>query len=292
VVSALPAFGTLGLPLVFSLAVGTGGQPRVYVYLLPFLCISVAVAADELRRRLLIFIPGWRWAAPLAAFATSVPLLAALSSIPVVPAETGYRDTGSWVHEKTEPGDVVIVPYIVDSAVGYYSDGMTVQRARDAVGEGLRRLFVVERPGTPRFDIEDLMLASNFTTDAADHLDTHRSWSFPADAFDHVVRFGLTTVIRPRQDLRSVDLGALTRTQGWQLYVQTSPDGVEWAQHAHPDGRTSLQLQTDGGAVLHSAADDAVGLFERPRLAGRTRRLVGRTSVCCSVPAGPVGHRC
>jgi len=143
VVSALPAFGTLGLPLVFSLAVGTGGQPRVYVYLLPFLCISVAVAADELRRRLLIFIPGWRWAAPLAAFATSVPLLAALSSIPVVPAETGYRDTGSWVHEKTEPGDVVIVPYIVDSAVGYYSDGMTVQRARDAVGEGLRRLFVV-----------------------------------------------------------------------------------------------------------------------------------------------------
>ena len=49
------------------------------------------------------------------------------------------------------------------------------------------------RPGTPRFDIEDLMLASNFTTDAADHLDTHRSWSFPADAFDHVVRFGLTT---------------------------------------------------------------------------------------------------
>ena len=50
--------GTLGLPLVFSLAAGTGGQPRVYVYLLPFLCISVAVAADELRRRRLIFVPG------------------------------------------------------------------------------------------------------------------------------------------------------------------------------------------------------------------------------------------
>ncbi|MBT6145542.1 MAG: hypothetical protein HOH74_08945, partial [Gemmatimonadetes bacterium] len=195
-----------------------------------------------------------RWSPLLLTVITVAPLAAAFGNLPAPANETGYRAAGRWVREQTVPGDVIIAPYIVDSAIGYYSRGATVQRLRDAVRVGPRRLFVMTRPGTARFEFGDLMLTSNFTTDAANHLDAHRSWVLPAEAFETIAHFGRSTVSRPRKKLQRIDLGELTATGGWQLYAQTSEDAPQWGERRLADGRLSLQLrlQVGAAAVLHS----------------------------------------
>ncbi|HIG16209.1 MAG TPA: hypothetical protein EYQ31_02325 [Candidatus Handelsmanbacteria bacterium] len=245
--------GIFALPLLFSLAVATGGQPRVYVYLLPLICIAVAVAADELRLRLQSRLPAQRWARSIVTVVTFLPLAIPFCRLPSTPTESGYRAAGRWIQAQTKPGDVLVVPYIVDSAIGYYAAGMTVQRLRDAVGTGVGRLFFITHPGTARFDFEDLMLASNFTTDAAHHLDTYHNWSLPASAFAPVAHFDLTTVSRPVAALQSIDLGSLTQAQSWELFAQTTPDAARWSQQEGSNGELSMKLQLQtGAAVLHS----------------------------------------
>ena len=243
----------LALPLLMSLAVATGGEARVYTYLLPFALIAAVTAADGLIRRCHSILPARPWALPLVRLIALVSLLATFSNVPTWPQETGYRDAGRWVSEQSRPGDVVIIPYIVDSAVGYYSGGLTVQRVREAVTGTVRRLFVVTRPGVARFDLDDLMLASNFTTEAARHLDAHRNWVLPAAALEPVGHFGLTAVSRFPQEPRAVDLGELTDADSWHLYAQTSPDTVHWSQQRQADGSPALHLHVqNGAAVLHT----------------------------------------
>ena len=244
--------GLLVLPLLFSLAVATGGQSRVYVYLLPFICIACAVTADAVARwlhgKLSTRLPSPRlnadWLLHLAVLIAFVLLVAAFRNSTERPAETGYRDTGRWVQEQTHPGDVVIVPYIVDSGIGYYSAGTTVQRVGEAVRQGIQRLFIVTRPGVPRFDLDDLMLASNFTTDAAGHLDTHSNWQLPATHIAPVEHFDLNTVSQISGDLQQVDLGRLTQPENWQLFAETQLDATEWSHTKH-DELALLHIQSN-----------------------------------------------
>lgn len=254
--AGLYLLGLLVFPLVLSLGVSTGGQPRVYVFLLPLVCIALGVLAEGAQRGVAAV---WhhRWNRAVTATLLSALLLVGFrSTADLIPPETGDRDTGRWIAAHTRPGDVVVVPYILDSAVGYYARGATVQRVRQAVAGGLRRLYLVTRPGVPRFDLPDYMLATNFTTAAAAHADTHRDWPLPAAAFRELVRFDRTAVLATRDSVRAVPLGDLSRPDRWRLFQASGPDGAAWFPVPHPahSQRTALQLRAAAGqaAVLHS----------------------------------------
>jgi hypothetical protein len=245
------------VPFLLSLALSTGGAPRTYVFLLPFVCIGLGVAAAGVEERLLRWLPAAAWTRAVAGCAVLLLLAAGFSRGPLSSApETGYRRAGRFVAESTAPGDVVVVPYIVDSAVGYYSDGATVQRLREAVAGGLRRLLFLTRPGTPRFELADLMLATNFTTDAGHHADTYRNWRLPTDAFDSVSRFDRVEILEPAQPLRPAALPDLLRPDSWSLYYQSHPQATTWFPVPHPghSARSALQVRVsnEAPAVLHS----------------------------------------
>ena len=266
----------LSLPPLFSLAVSTGGEPRVYVYLLPFVSIALATAADRFVRWLHARLQ--HGSSRMLAVAAFVPLCAAFSNLPSRPTETGYRDTGRWIRQHTRAGDVVVVPYIVDSAIGYYSGGMTVQRVREAVG-GVERLFFVTRPGTARFDVGDLMLASNFTTEVAGHRDTYRNYSLPAGSFEAIASFALTTVSQPREPPVPIDLGKLTRSRAWRLFARTSVDSAQWSAHVRPDGQELLRLDVQDGAVVLHTMQTFVTRQSGLLLLGYSKRGTGYASV-------------
>lgn len=249
--------GLLVLPLVLSLGLATGGQPRVYAYLLPLICTAVAVAADRVRLRLDARLPAAERIRTVAAVLLLCPLAAGLAAWPgQTPPETGDRDAGRWIAAHTVPGDVVVVPYILDSALGYYSRGATVQRVREAVAGGLHRLWFATHPGVPRFDLPDYMLATNFTTPSAAHADTHRDWRLPASAFREVERFARTAILAPRDSVRAVPFADLSRPDSWRLYEQSAPGAAHWFPVPHPahSQRTALQVRVGRGhaAVLHS----------------------------------------
>jgi hypothetical protein len=254
----------LGLPLLFSLALSTGGQPRVYLYLLPVLLTCVAIGLDELRTHLQALLPGG--AAPIVAtLVLLLPAGFAVGDVPSAPMETGYRDAGRWVHDHTSPGDAVVVPYIMDSAIGYYADGATVQRLRDLATEPPRRLLLVERPGTPRFASDGLMLAQNYTTQAAGHADTYTERSFPVGGFAEVVGFGPTRVLASAP-LQPVDLGNLTSADSWRLVAQAGADSATWATGEGFAGAPSLRLVVPANTrtalrTKHTFRPDADGLL-------------------------------
>ena len=236
----------IGLPLILNLALGTQAESRLYVFLVPFSLVAIAAGAESLRLLLLRNTTG------LARWASALPILAALASFyheAATPIETGYRDAGRFVTQQTSPGDLVIVPYIMDSGIGYYSDGATVERLRSIPESGIDRVLVLHRPGTPRFSLDDLMLSSNFTTEEADHLDTYAHLTLPSQAFVQVDRFGPTAIHTMQTSPVAINLGDLTLDDAWNLYYVQNPTTAKLA--ITPNQR--LRLDPAGGAaVLHS----------------------------------------
>ncbi len=236
----------LGLPLLLNLALGTQADPRVYVFLVPFSLLAIAAGTESLRLLLQRKFSGTlRWAA-------AIPIVAVIAGFYTdikAPMETGYRAAGRYVAEQTQAGDLVIVPYIMDSAIGYYSDGATVDRVRSLPKAGIKRVFFVDRPGTPRFRLADLMLASNFTNDAADHRDTYAHLQLPEAAFLPVREFGPTAVHQLPTVPTSFDHADLAQTDAWNLYYASNPDQTSFVT------TTPLSFRLDpagGSAVLHS----------------------------------------
>ena len=135
-----------------------------------------------------------RWAAALPLVAVGAAFYSNVSA----PMETGYRDAGRYVAEQTGPGDLVIVPYLMDSAIGFYSAGATLDSMRAIPETGINRVLCVDRPGTAHVSLDDLMLASTVTTEAAAHRDTYAPLRLPTPAFNAITPSGFTVVHPPR----------------------------------------------------------------------------------------------
>ena len=236
----------IGLPLVLNLALGTQAEPRLYLFLVPFSLVAIAAGAESLRLLIMRKTFGTlRWAAALPLIAVGAAFYSNVSA----PMETGYRDAGRYVAEQTGPGDLVIVPYIMDSAIGFYSAGATVDRMRAIPETGINRVLFVGRPGTASFRLDDLMLASNFTTDAADHRDTYAHLRLPTAAFTAIRHFGSTVVHTSRSSPTPIDLGSLNQADAWHLYYAEDPATTSITATT----ASALRLDAAGGAaVIHS----------------------------------------
>lgn len=232
----------LGLPLLLSLGMSTGGQSRVYLFLLPFVLLSLSFLTIRLHRTLHVALSLRRHISVVLLVALFLPALLVFSGWPSPPPETGYRVAGKWVHEHTQPGDIVVVPYIMDSAIGYYSKGATVGRARDAASTPAQRLLLLSRPGVPRFNPDSLMLATNYTTDGAHHTDTYRSRRWPADWFSEIQLGGATQILQSQQAPSPIDFGDLTDGAAWGVLVESRLNAAHIAVDSTARG-PALRLQ-------------------------------------------------
>jgi hypothetical protein len=236
----------VGLPLVLTLALGAHAEPRLYLFLVPFSLVAIAAGAESLRLLIQRKTAGAiRWTAALPILAVGAAFYSNVSA----PIETGYRDAGRYVAEQTRAGDLVIIPYIMDAAIGFYAAGATVDRVRAIPETGIHRVLFVDRPDTDHFRLDDLMLAANFTTDAADHRDTYAHLQLPTAAFTAIRHFGSTVVHATRTSATPIDLGILNQADAWHLYYAQDPAATSITATA----ASALRLDAGGkAAVIHS----------------------------------------
>ncbi len=172
------------------------------------------------------------------------------------PSDTGYRQFGEMIAEEVGEGDLVVAPYIMDSSLGYYTDGLLEERVREVVLKGrLQRLLVAARSGAgPRYSLADYMLTTNFTTAEAGHTDRYRNYELPAGAFQAVRQTGnlrLFESLHPPEIV--VDGSEHLATDAWRVYYESHPNTTKISTGLD-DGSRELRLSTVDKAtfVLHS----------------------------------------
>ena len=227
------------VPFALNLLMGLAGPSRVYAFATPFLVLSVArgvTAVPQLVRRIK---PGPGTSIfPLVIVGT----IAVAGYVPAAqdgPTDTGYRQFGKMITEEVGDGDLVVAPYIMDSSLGYYTQGLLLKQVREVIveEEGSQRLLVATRVGdVPRFSLADYMLTTNFTTAEGGHADRYRNYEFPEDAFRVVRQTGnlrlFEALARPRAAISDPRRLA---AEFWHVYYESHPN------------TTKISSSVDGG---------------------------------------------
>ena len=247
------------LPFGLNLLMGVAGPSRVYGFSTPFLMLLVARGVMAVPR--LIQRARHDWGSGIRR-STSLGIgvgVAVASFLPTSfdgPSDNGYRVFGEMITEEVGEGDLVVVPYIMDSSLGYYTDGLLEERVREVVLKGrLQRLLVAARSGAgSRYSLADYMLTTNFTTAEAGHTDRYRNYELPAGAFQAVRQTGnlrLFESLHPPEIV--VDGSEHLATDAWRVYYESHPNTTKISTGVD-DGSRELRLSAVNEAtfVLHS----------------------------------------
>jgi hypothetical protein len=250
----------ISLPFALNLLMGVAGPSRVYAFATPFLVLLVARGVTAVPWLLQRLGPGWgsnrRRSISLVA-ATGVATASFLPASWDGPADTRYRQFGQMIAQEAGHGDLVVAPYIMDSSLGYYTDGLLVDRVREIVlKRGLQRLLLVARSGEqPRYSLSDYMLTTNFTTAQTGHTDRYREYELPAAAFRVVLKEGNLRLFESLQAPGAVLGGPeLLAADAWQVYYESHPKTTKVSDGVDATGTPKLTLiSSDKGTfVLHS----------------------------------------
>lgn len=244
----------LGVPFAASYILGMAGPPRVYCFILPFLILLNAwgwqACCQWLVRHKLAW-PGWGLGLAIAACYADPGTWRGLQ-------DNFYRPMGQYLRQQLEPGDLVVIPYIMDSNLGYYSDGVQKRQQRAAFGPaGLRRLLFVARPGVKRFELADYLLQPNYATAGQ-----MPRLSLPLGAFEAFKQYGGLGVYRLQGTGQPLyDAADMSRASFWRVYHPPQPGAVRLQTAAHPSrpgaGLLQAAASNESRYVLHGPRQQA-----------------------------------
>lgn len=171
----LAGYAALAWTVPFCLGWGAGiaGQSRTYLFLLvPFVALAVCGVMEGVRQTraqlsiLLVIAVGYGW-----------PAIQPRGGA----GDRGFKEMGDYLIENVLPGDLMVVPFIMDMQISHYGSqaihrGMTGIFRKGTVG----RLLFITKQGDPRFRLDNYLLKFNLTLDEVDY---QRNLSLPVDSF-------------------------------------------------------------------------------------------------------------
>ena len=150
------------VPFFLGWSAGIAGQSRTYLFLLvPFVLLAACGVVEGVRQMriqlpiLLVIAVGYGW-----------PAIQPRGGA----GDRGFKEMGDYLMESILPGDLMVVPFIMDMQISHYGSqaihrGMTGVFRKGTVG---RLLFITKR-GDPRFRLDNYLLKFNLTLDEEDY---------------------------------------------------------------------------------------------------------------------------
>jgi hypothetical protein len=171
----LAGYAVLAWIVPFSLgwSAGIAGQSRTYLFLLvPFAALAACGVVEGVRQVriqlpiLLAIAIGYGWPAIQPRGGTG---------------DRGFKEVGGYLMENILPGDLMVVPFIMDMQISHYASqaihrGMTGFFRKGSVD----RLLFITKQGDPRFRLDNYLLKFNLTLDEEDY---QRNLRLPVESF-------------------------------------------------------------------------------------------------------------
>lgn len=232
------------LPFVLALAMGTAGQPRGYLFVLPSMVGIIAYAVFEgikpVRWQVLVsllMLVGYGWSAGRQLVRDQ--------------EGEGIRGIGQHLQTTLREGDLIIAPFIMDLEVWYY--------ANKAIQQGLLSGIMRQRPGrllwvanaaAPRFDLDDYLLITSITR-------SRSPMRLPRAAFTEEFATGFQKVYQLRSEAQPMFPRGLTWEEGHlagQIQIQTGSAALSL--------QPSLRLENPAGREFELSSREVFSVPE------------------------------
>jgi hypothetical protein len=231
------------VPFFLAWSAGIAGQSRTYLFLLvPFVALAACGAVEGVRQVriqlpiLLVIAVGYGW-----------PAIQPRGGA----GDRGFKEVGDYLMESILPGDLMVVPFIMDMQISHYGSqaihrGMTGIFRKGTVG----RLLLVTKQGDPRFRLDNYLLKFNLTLDEEDY---QRNLPLPVASFVELYAAGGVAVNWLASSGQRLFSG---EGEDWKVLRLVGEGGVELGR-VEPawSSRPGLRLESRSGGkfVLQSS---------------------------------------